>query len=581
MKRLYANFFKGVALTAALAVSSNVYAAEIAGYIENGTQITIDLVKGGPQPSYEFIPTEDCTLEIATDYSSPMLAGHSGNTLLYYGPDHNLTETVDERVPCDYKYEGENGFVYGYNLEGNGELSYYFHYAPGPYLGDQKSITFTFYVLDPQAPAITDLFPAPSSVAYDVVLNPELQMMFNHWGTFSFGSDTNLSYVNTDGSTGSVALDYRVEADGRYVAWKVREALKAARTAEVSPIAEGARFYLNITSPKIDGEPVEGNFVNEEGTIVIEYSYRKVTSITNITVPSTFLSYWPAGTEEAMFILEFDGNLLPMGSYATRRDKVTFDIFAGPYQEPSGEGDDSGWPTLPGATMKISQNMVRIDLSGVVRPAEGQLNALKILTEGDPANHFVNLWIQNLVDINGNAVDFEYAGYSGPLVQVNNIPFVYLEKVPVVSDWTPGTGSLANLSSVGLWISAETLERVSVDGFEYLVPDQEEPIATVSLEEAYPYDAGDGMEYSIPVPPVVKATAGEIILNVLLSSTDGYEYELSTAFTNPASGESGVETAVAEEGETIVYGIDGVRFDASRGLAPGLYIINGKKVIRK
>lgn len=551
MSQLYAKLMAGAVMTAALALTAPASAAEYP-QITPGMSITLDRADQGNQPVYEFTPAEDCRMVVSTDYWN-QVAFHSGSTIFYTSPRHELTDDgIDERVPCDGLEEGRNGWNYIYYLRG-GE-HYYFYVYFGTYLGlpdgtpldgYDRYVTFTFSVEEGSvfAPHITTVFPRPDAENFYSVTNyPDLQLLFTPWGDFTCDPRTTVLEYETASGTKTTPLDHAVVSDGHYVAFKVRDALKEAARAG---IVEGSVFSLVIGSPEVGGVPMEGNYVATDGNIVFRYKYRKVTTVQETIYPNPFLSYWPEDSEGGILKLVFDGDLLPLDRYAALgRQPATFNIFAGPYREPTGDDNDSGWPTLEGAPMVIEGNTLTVDLRGVVRPSADQLQALNILKE----TPIVSMWVQNLLDASGAAIDFEIGSYNGALVQINDIPFVLYEKIVPTYEYTPAstpafTASLSKVNSVELWLDEITAERISITGFEYLQDGK--AIATIPVADTDPFEDA-GMVYTIPVPANVKNAAGEITLSAVCSSYDGYTYEISAVYFNEAPAVTPTDTFESE-----------------------------------
>lgn len=567
MKRTYSRILTGIfTFLLGFAVSAPAY-AQTYTEIPNGGTITLN--RSTQNDVWTFTAPFTGLLLVQSD-SHTYYAGHtSGGTFLYTKlptiENGELTggEPVQVAIPPTEKPQGKM-----YTFAVTMGTTYYVKFDV-LYL---EAVKFTFTMQEGEiVPEIHTIYPESNTTSqYNFAYYPQVQIIFNVPGSVSFTGDTYMEYETADGGTATLYIEPRRPAidsdfENRYDVDIYRAIMQVK-----SNLKKFSVFTLNLGKPVLDGEAVTGPFLNENGELVLKYLYGDLVSCISQEYPNPILSYWPLDSESGIMTFKFDADLLPQND---PKQRPTFMMFAGPYKEPSGEGDDSGWPQLPGAQMTIEGNTLTVDLRGVLRPAEDQAIALATLKE----TPIVSVWIQNLLDYNGNVVDY----YSNSAIQIFDIPFTLLEKIDLMYELTPASGAINNVDEIELWIANNAFEHVRIDGFDFTAGELTETVSEFSVESD-PFDTAASLIY-VKVPESIKKTPGEINFSANLYSLDSYDYSIEATYTNPAS--AAVEEVEAAEGNYTVYGIDGTllfKGDAARvnALPKGLYIINGKKVIK-
>lgn len=592
MRKLYANIIRSLAVIALFAISAQVNAATINGTITNGTELELDRKNPG-NGVWLIAPETDCSLSITTN-SWVYYAGHSGSSVLYTSENHELDDTaqIDERVPVASVVHGKNGYVYNYYLTGG--KKYYFWVGFGLYLedvpGNPRFVTFKFDMKDGiDPPYIVSVTPAPYTT-YNLTEMPVMQIQFNQWGSIQ-RKTISLNYETDNGEMQSISVGDYIPDTSTLPYYGIR--VKSAIDQVKKEMKDGSQFSIVISGLEIKPtgsnkyEPIEGPYVNDAGDVVLTYSYSRLTGIESVQYPVPFKSYWPEGDPNGVLKIVFDAPLLPLDSYDKKKpdNAASFTIFAGPYREPSGDDDsNSGWPTLPGAQMVIEDNVLTVDLTGVRRPAPDNKYVLDVL-EADP---IVSIWIQNLLDADGDPIDFSWQDplkpayqYEGPLVQINDIAYKWLPEIEPVAEFElQGAANINDATEVMVWVSTETAQTIAINGFEYLMGN--EILAEIALDDVKVEQVSDGTEYYVPIPQVVKETEGDIVLSAKTSSDDGWVYTISNAQLPFASnGTNAVDAIGVEKGETVIYNLQGVRVQTSlENLPAGIYIVNGKKIAK-
>lgn len=525
MKKIYSNILRCLALISMALVSSQAFAVDIAGTITDGMTVTYDRAKEDNQPIYEIKPTEDVTMKVVTNYQTWLASTTHKSTFIFTIPDPENGESGGTGVPLAYSQDGTGGRIYFYYLSAG--QTYYVKPFFGAYLYDQpKNVTFTFtFTSGKEAPHITSLYPAPgNNSTYNLVDYPVLQVLFNTWGTFTFGNNTRLKYIDNDGVTKSTNLEYEI-VEGEYVGFKVKQAIDQVK----KDMKDGSIFSLIISSPKVNGEAITGEYVNSDGNIELTYTYKRLTGIETAVYPSTFYSYFPKGDADGIVTLTFDAPLQPLQQQLNRATPMQFSIRAGEYKAGGGENDKDVWPQITeNAPLSIDGNTVTIDLTGVIRPnpESADYEYVSGILKDEPV---VSIWIQFLLDANGDPVDF----YNSNLVQINNLPYVLLDKITMQTEITPMSGSLKNVDEIEVWTVNETFKHVKIDSFQFAVEDDPDSPYTVTdyRTEADPFDPNSSLIY-IPVPAIVKVAEGNITLSAVLTTLDGYDYSISASYYN-------------------------------------------------
>ena len=558
----YSSLLKGALAAITLAVAVPSFAAEYDA-IQDGQTITLEKSTG--DKVWSFTAPYTGLLEVQST-SNSWYAYHSGGSFMYTSADHDLANVFQVAIPPS---DNKTGKLYTFAVEEG--VTYYVYFGvtvPLPI----DNVNFTFTMKEGTiVPEVAHIYPAPNATSdYNFAEYPQVQLIFNVMGFSTTFENVSFNYVDGDGNAQSVYAEPRRIADSGENRWDI-DVISAIKKAKATPagIKKNSPMSIVLESPKIDGTPVTGQYINAEGNLVLDYQYGNLVMCTDDIYPTPMMSYWPADSEDGLIKLTFDDELMPM---TDSRQRAYIMIFAGPYREPS-DGDDTGWPELPVAPIVIDGNTLSVDLRGVQRPAEGQATALAILKE----TPIVSIWIQSVLDINGKPIDFN----GSPAIQINDIPFTLLEEITLSFDVTPASGSLTNTNEIEVWTLNETFNHVRFDGFTF---SSEETTVTVTdfTQVPDPLDATASMLY-IPVPDAIKAVSGEVILTFNLYSLDGYEYSYSQKYENQ---DSGVETIEgAEAGRYTVYNANGVHVltgtaSEVNALPAGLYIINGKKVIK-
>lgn len=561
MKKLYANLWAAAAMVAVSAFTSTAMADDTADYpvIEMGSTITLDVKT--QDAIWQFTAPETGLLQVDSD-SWSRYAGLASGTFLYTQVNDGVVGgPVLLAVPYTY---GEKGLHYTFEV--NEGTTYYVFFGTTMLAGEK--VNFTFEISHEKLePEIANIFPAPDAkTPYPFAFNPDIQLIFNVIGNTVIDGDTYLNYVDASGNAVKVYIEPTRSEDPDFNRWDI-DVYAAIMKAKNDPagIMKNSPFSIDIAPVTINGVQVTGPDVEANGHIELNYLYGNLVTCISREYPNPMMSYWPEGDSDAIVKFVFDDELMPISN---SKQAQMINMFAGPY-DPLRYGEE-GWPQLTGAPLVIEGNTVTVDLSGVRRPDESHASALTVLKE-DPV---VTLQITGLLDADGYPVDY----FRNSFVQLNDVPFVLLEKIDLTYELTPGTGDLANVDEIEFWTLNETFDHVRIESFTFTAG---ETTVVVDDLKIVADDASSSI-INIPVPAAIKAVNGQVVLKADFVSLDGYDYELSANYTNTVD-ESGVE-AVEAENVLTVYGIDGVSLGTTNdinALPKGFYIVNGRKVLVK
>lgn len=502
--------------------------------VKSGQTVTVS----GSGQKYVFNAPDNGVLSIeSTSWSDYM-------DLLYTTAACNQSDVI----PYTSILEGSNGRIYEYRVAA-GE-SYYFFVEPG-----MGSVQFTFkFTAGLPQPLITAIYPQPNTtVDYNFTSYPQIQIVYSVEGVKYASSQ--LIYQTASGEK-TVELDYKnlTANTGFRTDFEIKQAVDEVK----AEMLDGTIFTVSIKGANVDGVPVAGNYA-QNGDITLQYKYKKQTSVTSCTYPEPFKSYWPQGSADGLVTAVFDGPLLPLSEYGEEG------IFVGIFGGTLSDREDTS-KELPGAPIYIDGNTLTIDLCGVQRLTTEKVVSMEVL---------------GVLDINSNPVDF----YGSAAIQIVNLPYELLTRITPLYEFDPDEGeSIAGDDSVELWVGGETMQHLGINAFEYTVPELDAPVEVTDFTVSNPSIDGSVI-YTVPVPAAAKAK-GKVTLTAMVYTLDGYDYsgEIYVEFENDESGVSSIGSDAADM--VNVFGLDGVQIlrnasaESLEALPRGLYIVNGKKVVR-
>lgn len=481
---------------------------------------------------YQFTAPVSGTLEISTDFRIML------SDILFSSPEHTQESAL---APFNTVYS-ESGYSYYYRIAEATDYYFFYDYVSV----DGKSPKFHFSVTEGELPnEISRVTPEPTTaVEYNFTFAPNLEINFLLAGVLT--GTASVEYETPGGDTASIPLFYERVEKGTVYPYEF--ALKDAIQAVKDRIRPYSVFTVVIADPKIDGVPVTGRYVTESGNIELSYLYAPFTSITDVRYPDTFLSFWPENAADGVLIFSFDGPLAPLD----KQTAAALTIFAGPYSD--GGEDYGGWATLPGAPIEIEGNTLRVNLCGVQR-----------LTEEEE----VTIRITGIVDQNKQPVDY----YGTNVLQISRIPYALVKNGLLSYEITPAAGSLEGVSSIELYVGAESFEMVEIEGFRFTAEGMQ-PVE-ITVGETNPSESSldpGSVTYTIPVPEIAQTTP-DVTFSAVLKSLNGYENSISAVYN---TADNAVGSIGADKADGICYDLQGRRVEAP---SKGLYIQKGRKTV--
>lgn len=271
---------------------------------------------------------------------------------------------------------------------------------------------------------------------------------------------------------------------------------------------------------------------------------------------STFLSFWAENDEGGRITLTFDGALSPTkGREHEAMAIISYgDIDTGDfYQE-----------TLP---YTVEGNRVIADLTGKFRRPKDMVPTGR--------NYgIINVKITAVRSADGNYTYTEGSSSLGAY----HFSYPYVEvKADIISDFYPASGgSIYGVDEIEMWIT--DYKKLKHDGPVFITASGESVAATFTETEDSEYPGAYIL--MVQIPEKVKAAEGEVTLTLKnLQCADGQDYTsvISARYTQTAP--DGIKQVETAEKAPAVYDLYGKRKDR-RQLPKGIYIINGKKVLK-
>lgn len=277
----------------------------------------------------------------------------------------------------------------------------------------------------------------------------------------------------------------------------------------------------------------------------------------------TFMTYYEPGSEEGKVILEFSNNI-KSASAQLRYGDSDQQANGGFYTE-----DLSDKVTIDG-------NKVIVDLSGKRRTVTDMVSST-VTERGEEIYKTITLAITNVVDVDGNKT------YSSSSSSTGKYYFTYTLDTPTANigaEFTPESGSnIDNVDNIEIWITDE--DKLVYGGVDFTYYDNEvEKVITVTdfTKEKDEYVDG-AVTLKVPVPAACKGKGDVTVTLHNLTCVDGIDHSnlLTATYTSNTTGIKQVYVPVAAQ--NVYYRLDGTRL-ASQPVAHGMYIVNGKKIVK-
>ena len=210
--------------------------------------------------------------------------------------------------------------------------------------------------------------------------------------------------------------------------------------------------------------------------------------------------------------------------------------------------------------LKIEGRTITIDFTGVVYETDKEVMTMVVSGVEDTYN-----------------MPFVYGGNNG-ITQF--MPYETLGHISLAYELTPGSGqSLKGTDDIELWIDNDAWGHIEIEGFAFECGEETEVVAIESCtREADPFDPDKYTLLYVPVPEAAKSVEN-VTMKALLRSLDGTDYAIEASYVNEPD-TSGIDGIDAENGEAVIYNMQGIRINGDN-LPAGMYIVNGKKKVVK
>ncbi len=308
-----------------------------------------------------------------------------------------------------------------------------------------------------------------------------------------------------------------------------------------------------------------GKLYDDGNDLVIKYKApAKPVTIKNISLPDPFKAYWKEGNPDGVATVEYSGPI----------SKADYLLKYGDFESevPDGyiETGDSSDPASP-AKITIDGNKLMIDFSGKSR------TFVDMGTTMDYGNIYLSI---SAYDKSGEPVMGEGQGMVGGFGR--ELSYLCVTPAQFKTTFTPESGSsLFGLDNI--YIHLWDYEKVVYTGVKFQI----ENGGTVVVPRSEITETG-GSDFdwtlTIPIPEAVKKTTAKVTVTfdeVSFTDEDDHSDEFVAVYNG--DGLTGITLVEESAGEAVVYTPDGRRIVAKDGLNAlprGIYIINGKKIIR-
>ncbi len=284
-------------------------------------------------------------------------------------------------------------------------------------------------------------------------------------------------------------------------------------------------------------------------------AYGNAVSLSDITGGNTLKSYYMPGAEEGFIALTFTEEVTCQAPSAW----LTY-----------GDREAGTWVELP-VPYTINGNVVTWNLQGI------HLNNVPADTEG---HQIVTIYLRNICDVNGNAIEGNTVGSPGTITFSYEIELV---SVNIYSDFVPSIGSVIDeTEELEIWIAEGkflTFDGVLLtyqkDGQQV---EQIIPVGELCLEDD-PLSNTDILVY-VTLKDIF-FDAGEVTVELTgVMAPDGTTPEVKGTFRSEGKEDSSgihpvVRVKCAEDSP--IYNLDGVRVESP--LQPGIYLQRGRKMV--
>ncbi|MDE5808064.1 MAG: hypothetical protein K2H76_08090 [Muribaculaceae bacterium] len=519
---------------------------------------TVDLGALEPGKEYSWPQYATVTGTYTPSVTGPVKFEFSTSTVpLYSSPDHN----EDSIVSGEHSYS-ERGKVMTYK-ELQGGKTYYL-YAPQVldastliiYEGTQEiKLISTAPSIDPESP---DYYGGKLSASstYEVTVNFNFPVTFGN--TFLVAPDNTRLPITAKSSEASIACDIAPAMMDFYHDGKIKE---------------GDEVTLRILQV-VDATDKDNKY-NKNGRCDIKFTVAaKPLELLNIvgakynSVENVFNSYYLPGDEEALIKFVFDAPLSnDRKATASIEYGASDNIEVGVYRESIEAAHEDATAIF--------------DFSGKLRRPIDMLPASDSNTQ--PESIYVSFG--NLYSPDGQRA------YTGSKSNPSGYPLSFLINVlqyTVVGDFTPARGTdLIFGEPMEIWVMNGDKIIYDAIRFEYTEGGEEKyyDLPEEAVKETPDPESEGAMLYTFTIPTLPCDDDTPVIVRMTgLQCADGLEHsnDVYGEFTRATSGVS----EIAAAGEALdVYDIAGVRVikggskDSLSGLAKGIYIVNGKKVV--
>ena len=289
-------------------------------------------------------------------------------------------------------------------------------------------------------------------------------------------------------------------------------------------VKPGDKMTFKITG--VHAASDENMKYGEDGTLTLEYLAPSIpTMLAKETVPATFKSFWAKGDKDGIVVLEFDHDLMPVGTKGDDgKDQQTAvatlgmgNIEGGPYYTET-LSPDNGKLTIEG-------NKLMVDLTDSLRTIESM---------GLDQNYgTISLKISYVKSADGVNVyspgqgTFGSFGYTLPYEEVVS---------NIASEFTPATkSSIADVDNIEIYLSDKTAVTYSGVKFAWTADDKAKEVVVANKDITVKDEGQTGVSLTVPVPAEAKTAQNVTVTLADAVFIDGQNHDISALYNYAAT----------------------------------------------
>lgn len=272
----------------------------------------------------------------------------------------------------------------------------------------------------------------------------------------------------------------------------------------------------------------------------------------------TLLTWYEPGDPEGMIILEFSKAIKSANA------QINYGI--------SGRGSEDAAFVRLSLTPIIDGNKVILDMTGVRRLPTDLIQADGV-DFTDDAFKKISIGITGIRDIDGIG--------TYPSTKWMTFDFV-TPTTDVACDFSPVDGSnIDNVDNITIWIQDENKLKYSGVDFTYEENGEKKTVTVTDLKKEDDADVEGAKNVTVAIPAEVKGKGDITVTLHDLSCIDGKDYSADIRADYKSLVATGIQNIQMQTPAShVMYNLNGIKVNANAKSLKGVYIINGKKVVK-